>query len=121
MQTTVLIVDDYGAMRLLVRRVLAQRWPEMRFVESGTAEDALASVERETPDAVIMDVELPGMNGLDATRRILAQHPGCAVIVHSACEETWCACEARLAGARGFVRKGDCDGLVAAAALAVAA
>lgn len=121
MTTTILIVDDYGAMRSLVRRILAHRWPDVRFVESGTAEDALARVERDVPDAVIMDVELPGMNGIDATREIAARHPACNVIVHTASDETWCETEAQAAGARCFVRKGDCEGLAAAASFACAA
>lgn len=116
MATKVLIVDDYGAMRALVRRILAYHLPDLELLESPSAEAALVCVERETPRAVIMDTDLPGMNGIEATRRIAMQHPACGVIVHAAGDETWWGgCTAEAAGASSVVRKGDCEGLVAAA------
>jgi CheY-like chemotaxis protein len=115
MNKTILVVDDYGAMRKLVRNILSHIWPHCRFVESASAEEAFEILERETPRAVIMDVELPGMSGIEATKRIAEQFPSCAVIVHSGCDDTWCGEQAFASGARDFVRKGDCEGLVRAA------
>lgn len=121
MPAKILIVDDYSAMRSLVKRVLAHHLPGLTFLESHSAEDALAQVAHDAPQAVIMDVDMPGMNGLDATRRIAHEFPACAVIVHAGVDEPGCgADEAHRVGARCFVRKGDCDGLVAATARALA-
>ena len=115
MARKILIVDDYGAMRALVRRIFAHHLPDLDVIESASAEAALVCVERETPQAVIMDTELPGMSGLEATRQIATQHPGCAVIVHAAGDETWWGgSTAEAAGACSVVRKGDCEGLLAA-------
>lgn len=120
MQAKILIVDDHGAMRSLVRRILAHRWPGLRFVESGSAEEALERVAFDAPDAVIMDVELPGMDGLEATRHIAERHPSCGVIVHTSRDDARCERAAHAAGARGFVQKGDCAGLIEATARACA-
>ena len=61
----VLIVDDSSTMRLFLEQVFAAD-PEIRVVGSASnAEEALAEVERMTPDVITMDIHMPGMNGLE--------------------------------------------------------
>lgn len=81
--TTILLVDDHAEFRRVVREFL-NRLPNVNVV--GEAEDgieALREVERLRPDLVLMDITMPGMNGLDATRRIKESLPGTRVIVLS--------------------------------------
>ncbi len=77
----VLIVDDSASMRLFLERVLSAD-PDIRVV--GTAqsgEEALAAVARLKPDVVTMDVYMPQMSGLEATRRIMETHPTPIIIL----------------------------------------
>lgn len=65
-QKTVLVVDDSDLNRKLIRTILGMR--NIRVIEADNAERALEMVREQRPDLVLMDVQLPGMNGLEATR-----------------------------------------------------
>jgi DNA-binding NarL/FixJ family response regulator len=76
----ILLVDDHKMMRDGLRAVL-EREPDMKVV--GEAADGHEAVERAdalAPDAVVMDISMPGLNGIEATRRIVASHPGMKVL-----------------------------------------
>src|ERR1700722_20410061 len=87
---TVLLVDDHGLVRRGFRRMLEDE-PDMVVVgEAGDGEEATSLARQLKPKVVVMDCALPGMNGLDATRQILADLPETAVLMlsmHS--EKTW--------------------------------
>src|SRR5208282_6433297 len=87
---TVLLVDDHSLVRRGFRRMLEDE-PDMAVVgEAGDGEDAIKLARQLKPQVVIMDCALPAMNGLDATRQILADRPETAVLMlsmHS--ESTW--------------------------------
>ena len=116
----VLIVDDHPVVREGLRAVLEDT-KEMHVVgEVGSAEEALSSVERALPDIVLLDLELPGMNGVDAIPRFAdaASHPRVIILTAYDTEERVLA--ALKAGAVGYVLKGAPAGEIAQAIRAVA-
>ena len=68
--------------------------------------EAVAAVREHQPDVVIMDVQMPELNGIDATRQVVAEHPGTGVLVLTMGEDDGTVLSALRAGARGYLRKG---------------
>ena len=68
LRRTILVVDDFDDTRLLLRTWLEKRG--FRVVEADNGIDAIAKAEKDSPDLIIMDVEMPQLDGLSATRRI---------------------------------------------------
>jgi DNA-binding NarL/FixJ family response regulator len=102
----VLIVDDGPACRSTMRDLLQRRGFDI-VGEAGSAAEAIASVERLSPDAVLLDVGLPDRNGFDLAAALIRDRPVLAVLITSAdCDESFDA-HARAVGARGFVAKAD--------------
>ncbi|MDX6405839.1 MAG: two-component system, OmpR family, alkaline phosphatase synthesis response regulator PhoP [Blastocatellia bacterium] len=86
---TILLVEDFDDTRLMMRMWLTKNG--YRVVEAETGEEAISVAQREQPDLIIMDVMMPGMNGLDATQRIreyqaLSRTPIVAVSAYGANE-----------------------------------
>jgi len=65
---TILLVEDFDDTRLMMKMWLAKRG--YRVIEAETGEEAITAAQRELPDLILMDMMMPGLNGLDATRRI---------------------------------------------------
>jgi len=76
---TVLIVDDHAQVRRIIRSVIADLAMEIR--ETGTAEEALTLCADSPPDWVLMDIQLPGLDGLAAARVIIATWPAVRVCI----------------------------------------
>jgi len=70
---TILLVDDFDDTRLMMKLWLVKNG--YRVLEAETGEEAISVAQRELPDLIIMDVMMPGMNGLDATQRIREYQP----------------------------------------------
>ncbi len=101
----VLVVDDHALHRDGIRQILSQ-YADMDLVgEAGSAEVAFALVNRLHPDVVLMDVQLPGMNGIDATRRLRRDHPDTRVLVVTAYDDDEYVRGALEAGASGHLSK----------------
>jgi two-component system chemotaxis response regulator CheY len=101
---TVLIVDDIA----FVRSMLAQVLSENHFQVVGEAENGIAAIEmfeRTRPDVVLMDVVMPNLGGIEATRRILKKHKEAKIIMCSAMAQESLVMEAINAGARDYVLK----------------
>jgi DNA-binding NarL/FixJ family response regulator len=102
----VLVVDDHELVRAGLRGVLAAD-PAIDVVgEASDGVQAVAAVEVHHPDVVVMDLQMPGMGGIEATRRILAARPGTAVLVLTMFDDDDSVFAALRAGARGYLLKG---------------
>ena len=101
----VLVVDDHALHRDGIRQILGQQ-PDIQVAgEAESAERALVLVNLLHPSVVLMDIRLPGMNGIDATRRIRRDHPGTRVLVVSAYDDEEYIRGALEAGASGHLSK----------------
>jgi len=106
---TVLLVDDHALVRRGFRRMLED---EPTFQVVGEASDGLEAVqlaEQLRPQVIVMDCALPQMNGIEATRRILAKSPEIAILMLSMHSEDTLVRQALEAGARGYVLKNAMD------------
>src|SRR5258707_1215375 len=121
MVINVLLVDDHGVLRDGVQRLLESH-TDIRVV--ATADDGHAAVERVAalrPDVVVMDISMPALNGLEATRRIVATSPATAVVILSMHSTPEITREAFTAGARGYLLKESAGDEVVKAVRAAAA
>ena len=105
----VLLVDDHALVRRGFRRMLED---EPTFDVVGEASDGLEAVEsaeRLGPDVIVMDCALPQINGIEASRRILAKRPQTAILMLSMHSEDTLVRQAMDAGAKGYVLKNAMD------------
>lgn len=106
MPVRVLIVDDQEPFRMAARMVVEATEGFDVVGEAETGEDSVTMARDLAPDLVLMDVNLPGINGLEATRRILAQGEGSVVVLLlSTYEEEEYAPRAAECGAAAYVPK----------------
>jgi DNA-binding NarL/FixJ family response regulator/anti-anti-sigma regulatory factor len=109
----IVVVDDTDLIRGLLRAVLTDAGHDV----IGEAANGMTGVQATvalTPDLVIMDWNMPGMNGVDATRRIRARCPGVEVVAYSSAADATVRHAFLQAGAVRYVDKGDIDHLLAA-------
>jgi two-component system response regulator NreC len=100
-----LLVDDHPIVRSGLKMLFLSE-PTMTVVgEADSGEAAVEAVARLKPDVVIMDVSMPGMNGIEATRRIKAAHPETAVLALTMYEDEQYFFEMLNAGASGYIPK----------------
>lgn len=102
----VLVVDDHKLFREGLIALL-EAAPQTEVVgEASTGREAVARVKELNPDVVLMDIMMPDMNGIEATRRILRDHAGIHVIMLTMLEYDDSLFAAMCAGARGYILKG---------------
>jgi len=102
----VLIADDHSAFRGGLRALLETAGDVEVVDEAATGEDAVEGLRRSQPDVVLMDVNMPGIGGVEATRRIVDGSPHVAVLVLTMSDDSDTVFEAVRAGARGYLLKG---------------
>jgi DNA-binding NarL/FixJ family response regulator len=103
--TSVLIADDQSLVRVGLRKILESD-PEMTVVgEAGDGEDAVKEARRLQPEVVLMDIRMPVLDGIEATRRIVGAQPGTRVLILTTFGLDGYVYEALQAGASGFMLK----------------
>jgi DNA-binding NarL/FixJ family response regulator len=102
---TVLVCDDSALVRETLHRVLVTVPGVTRVVDSASGEEALARWPVERPSLVLMDVRMPGIGGVEATRRLLSRHPDAVVVMTTVAEDAEGVARAVAGGARGYVVK----------------
>ena len=104
----ILVVDDHQLVRKGIVAAIQDERPEWEVCgEASTGREALAATERLNPDIVVMDISMPDMNGLEATRQILKLSPQTQVLILSMHESEQIIREVLDCGARGYVLKSD--------------
>ena len=105
MKPTILIVEDHDAVRTSLRDWLLATFPECRFLETTSGEEAVDLVRIQRPDLVLMDIGLPQMSGIEATRRIKAMTPDVQVVMLTIHEASIYRTDAAAAGASAYILK----------------
>jgi DNA-binding NarL/FixJ family response regulator len=105
MSHRILIVDDHPLMRAGIRTLLEKTIPNVTILEAVDGLDAVELASQARPDVVLMDISMPGLNGVEAARRIAAYVPGCRVIMLSMHQDEQRVVEAIRAGAAGYLMK----------------
>jgi DNA-binding NarL/FixJ family response regulator len=102
----VLIADDHTLFRDGLRALLLSA-PDTELVgEATTGEEAITLADSLQPDVIIMDIQMPGVNGIEATRRIARASPHIGILIVTMFEDDHSVFSAMRAGARGYVLKG---------------
>lgn len=101
----VVIIDDHPLIRRGLERMIQSGDGFAVCGEAGDADEAFALVRKELPDLAIVDVSLPGTNGIDLTKKLLAEFPRLAILILSMHDEADYAVRALRAGARGYMVK----------------
>jgi len=105
MTATILVIEDHEAVRRSLRDWLEVEFPQCRVIEAASGEEAIALIRGESPRLVLMDISLPGMSGIEATRRIKAALPSAQVVMLTIHENDTYRADATTAGASAYVPK----------------
>jgi two-component system invasion response regulator UvrY len=117
--TRILLVDDHAIVREGYRRLLAEE-PSIQVVgEAGDASQACQSARALNPDVVVMDIALPRVSGIEATRRMLKDRPQLRILMFSMYDDAIYASRALEAGALGYISKASAPEVLVRAIYAV--
>ena len=100
-----LVVEDHDTLRHALCEWVVKSVGRCRVREASSVEDALEIIEAESVDVVLMDIQLPGMNGIEGTRTVLLRSPQTAVVMVSNYDDASHRAAASLAGVTAFVPK----------------
>ncbi|HEY0183250.1 MAG TPA: response regulator transcription factor [Rhodopila sp.] len=100
----VLVVDDHAVVRAGLRRLL-MTLPQLEIFEAATGREALAAMRSHVPELIVLDLNLPGLGGLELLQRLMAESPGARVLILSMHAELLYAKRALRAGAAGYLSK----------------
>ncbi len=103
----VLLVDDHELFRSGIKSILQNKGDRLVVEEAASGEEAIDRVRKCLPDLVLMDVHMPGMGGMEATRRLRRMHPDLPIIAVTVLNDDPFPSKLLDAGALGFVTKGD--------------
>lgn len=101
----ILIVDDYEPFRNTLKKWLNSSFAAYQVLEATTGEEALTQAKLHQPNVVLMDIVLPDLNGIEATRKIKAMLPDTHVIILSYHESDRYQADAASAGIDGYIAK----------------
>jgi two-component system invasion response regulator UvrY len=102
----ILVVDDHDLVRMGISRMLSDVDGYQVVGEAKSGEEAITQARQLKPDVILMDVKMPGIGGLEATRKILATSPQIKVVAVTACDDDLHPTRLMQAGAVGYVTKG---------------
>jgi two-component system, NarL family, invasion response regulator UvrY len=105
----ILIADDHAAIRIGIRHILKNEYPEMEFGEATNATDVSEKVREQAWDIIILDINMPGRNGLDILKQLKDEKFNIPVLVFSMHREDQIAIRALKAGAAGYLTKDSAD------------
>jgi len=105
MPVRIVIADDHRIVREGLRHLLEKRTDFKVVAEAADGESAVRLAKELSPDVVIVDISMPGLNGVEATRRILAERPGVRVLALSMHSDRRFVLETLKAGASGYLLK----------------
>ena len=105
LKPTILIVDDHQTFRASLRHWLTGEFPQCSIGEAASVEEAVASVRTISPTIVIMDIGLPGINGIEATQGIKAILPAVKVVILTIHEDQIYQDRAMAAGVSAYIPK----------------
>jgi DNA-binding NarL/FixJ family response regulator len=100
------VADDHALFRYGLKAMLANAEGFEVVGEAATGEEVVQKVAEMRPDIILMDIQMPGINGIEATRRVLERDPSIGVVVVTMFEDDDSVFAAMRAGARGYVLKG---------------
>lgn len=106
MKIRVIVADDHDLVRHGITRMLADHQHIEIVGQATSGEEAISLCRELSPNVVLMDVRMPGIGGLEATRKLTTQNPDIRVVVVTACDEDPFPSKLLKAGASGFVTKG---------------
>ena len=104
---SVLVVEGHDEMRSALRDWLLTSFPPLRLREARSMQEALTLAEQAQLDLILVNLELPGPNGIEAARALRRLHPACRVVVMSVTDSVALRIAALEAGAEAFVSKRD--------------
>ena len=102
--TRLLVVDDHAIVRSGIRRLLSER-PDIEVLEAASGEEAMSAVLDAPVNLIVLDLNLPGLGGLELLRRLVRAVPKVPILIFSQHAEAIYATKALEAGAQGFVSK----------------
>ncbi|HJS46011.1 MAG TPA: response regulator transcription factor [Rhizomicrobium sp.] len=102
--TRLLVIDDHAIVRSGIRRLLSER-PDIEVFEAASGEEAMSAVLDLAADLIVLDLNLPGLAGLELLRRLVRTVPKVPVLIFSQHAEAIYATKALEAGAQGFISK----------------
>ena len=102
---TILVADDNNSMRAIIVRHVRDLYGSAQFLECSNGKEAVEEYAKVRPELVLMDVKMPGMDGLAAAKEICAQFPDARIIMVSNFDDPELRNEAKRSGAVGYVLK----------------
>jgi DNA-binding NarL/FixJ family response regulator len=105
MPITILLVDDHKVFREALRRMLEGRAELLVVAEASGGVEAVELAERHRPDVAVVDIGMKGMNGIEATARLLRRSPETAVLILTVYNDEHYIASAAAAGARAYLLK----------------
>ena len=105
---SILVIDDRRLARIAARAILEDAEDLVYVGEAGSGPDGVSAAARLRPDVVLLDVEMPGLDGADTARRLLAQDPGLKLLAWTVSEDSMDLLRMLEAGCAGYVLK-DCS------------
>jgi DNA-binding NarL/FixJ family response regulator len=104
---SVLVVEEHDEMRSALRDWFLTSFPPLRLREARSMEEALLAAEQAALDLALVNMELPGSNGIEAARALRTRWPGCRVVIMSLSDSAALRIAALEAGAEAFLSKRD--------------